>query len=57
MLGFIIIVALLISFAWIAHEINTFPENKHEDYEYDYDDDDPTTTIWHDDDHYPDSKI
>lgn len=49
---FIVLTIALISSAWIAYEMYRAPLIKEED-----DIDDPTTTIWHDDDHHPDSKF
>lgn len=50
---YIFIAVLITAWALIANDLNNIPENKDEE----YDDDDPTTTCWHDDEHYPDSKF
>lgn len=58
MIGYVVLGAAIASWVWIAHEINNAPETKDEEYNpEDYYDEDPTTTCWHDDDHYPDTKI
>lgn len=52
MLTIIFAIILVGSWIWIGWEIYHAPTMKEEE-----DIDDPTTTIWHDDDHHPDSKF
>lgn len=49
---YIFIAVLLAAWAWLAYEINKGPL-----YEEEENIDDPTTTCWHDDEHYPDQSI
>jgi len=53
MLGYIILAISIIATSVIVYDINRIPETKDEEYQID----DPTTTCWHDDEHYPDSQI
>lgn len=52
---FIYIFIAVIVTVWIllVRDINRVSETKDEEYDID----DPTTTCWHDDEHYPDSKF
>lgn len=49
---YIFFAIVLIAWVWLAHETTKAPL-----YEEEQDIDDPTTTCWHDDEHYPDQSI
>ena len=50
---YIFIAVLITVWVILVRDLNKIPETKDEDYDMD----DPTTTFWHDDEHYPDSKL
>lgn len=50
MIGYIFIAVLVIAWIFVAYELKQAPTEQNIE-------DDPTTTCWHDDEHYPDSKL